>query len=161
MPFELRAEPTPTLRPEDDYLQSAWHNNVYPLAEKLGLKMKLPTVSPQPYTRLAHEGMEFAKEHGKADEYAHAIFAAFFQRSEDIGTVDVLSRIAGDIGLNAGEFRRALEEGTYRERTLDLLRQSRMQMITAVPTFVIGRQRVSGLYPVETLRQIVEQQLQV
>jgi predicted DsbA family dithiol-disulfide isomerase len=102
--------------------------------------------------------MEFAKDHGKADEYAHAIFSAFFQWSEDIGNIEVLSRIAGDLGLNGEEFRRALEDGTYRERTRDLLRQARMQMITAVPTFVIGRQRVSGLCPAETLREIVEQQ---
>ena len=159
LPFELRPEPTPTLRPEDDYLQTAWRDNVYPLAKKLGLEMKLPGVSPQPYTRLAHEGMEFAKEHGKGNEYAHALFAAFFQRSEDIGKIDVLSRTAGVIGLNADEFRRSLEEGAYRERTQDLLRQARMQMVTAVPTFIIGRQRVSGLYPAEVLAQIVDQQM--
>ena len=159
LPFELRPEPTPTLRPEDDYLQTAWRDNVYPLAKKLGLEMKLPGVSPQPYTRLAHEGMEFAKEHGKGDEYAHALFAAYFQSGEDIGKIDVLSRTAGVIGLNADEFRRSLEEGAYRERTQDLLRQARMQMVTAVPTFLIGRQRVSGLYPAEVLAQIVDEQV--
>ena len=159
LPFELRPEPTPTLRPEDDYLQTAWRDNVYPLAKKLGLEMKLPGVSPQPYTRLAHEGMEFAKEHGKGNEYAHALFAAYFQSGEDIGKIDVLSRTAGVIGLNADEFRRSLEEGAYRERTQDLLRQARMQMVTAVPTFLIGRQRVSGLYPAEVLAQIINQQV--
>lgn len=159
MPFELRPEPTPTLRPEDDYLQSAWKNNVYPLAQKLGVEMKLPSVSPQPHTRLAHEAMEFAKEHGKGNEYAHALFAAFFQHSEDIGKAEVLSRIAGEVGLDAQEFSRALEEGKYRDRTRDLLRQARMQMVTAVPTFIIGRQRVSGLYPAEVLAGIVDQQM--
>jgi predicted DsbA family dithiol-disulfide isomerase len=155
----LRPEPTPTLRPEDDYLQSAWRNNVYPLAQQLGLEMKLPSVSPQPHTRLAHEAMEFAKEHGKGNEYAHALFAAFFQRIEDIGKPEVLGRVAGEIGLDAERLQRALEEGKYRERTQDLLRQSRMQMVTAVPTFIIGRQRVSGLYPAQTLAEIVDQQI--
>ncbi len=149
------------MRPEDDYLQSAWKNNVYPQAQRLGVTMKLPSVSPQPHTRLAHEGMEFAKEHGKGNEYAHSVFAAFFQRSEDIGNAEVLSRIAGEVGLNAQEFRRALEEGKYRELTQDLLRQARMQMVTAVPTFLIGRQRVSGLYPAESLAEIVEEQMKL
>ncbi len=158
LPFELRPEPAPTLRPEDDYLQTAWRNNVYPLAKKLGLEMKLPDVSPQPYTRLAHQGMEFAKDHGQADRFAHALFAAFFQRSEDIGRIDVLRRIAGATGLDAGRFQQALVTGEYRERTQDLLRQARMQMVTAVPTFIIGRQRVSGLYPAEVLAEIVEEQ---
>ena len=66
--------------------------------------MKLPSVSPQPYTRLAHEGMEFAKDHGKGNDYAHALFEAFFQRSEDIGKLDVLTRLASGVGLNAAEF---------------------------------------------------------
>jgi predicted DsbA family dithiol-disulfide isomerase len=155
----LRPEPAPTLRPEDEYLQTAWHSNVYPLAERLGVEMTLPSISPQPHTRLAHEGMEFAKEHGKGNDYAHALFAAFFQRGADIGNIDVLARIAGEVGLERAEFQRALEEGKYREQTKDLLRQARMQMVTAVPTFVIGRQRVSGLYPAETLAQIVDEQM--
>ena len=132
---------------------------MYPLAQKLGVEMKLPGVSPQPHTRLAHEAMESAKEHGKGNEYAHALFAAFFQRSEDIGKAEVLARIAGDVGLDAEAFRHDLEEGKYRERTQDLLRQSRMQMVTAVPTLIIGRQRVSGLYPAEVLSAIVDQQM--
>ena len=155
----MRPEPTPTLRPEDDYLQSAWRDNVYPLAKRLGLEMKLPSVSPQPHTRLAHEAMECAKDLGKGNEYAHALFAAFFQRSEDIGKLDVLSGIARAVGLDEAEFRRDLVEGKYRERTNDLLRQGRMQMVTAVPTFVIGRQRVSGLYPADVLADIVDQQM--
>lgn len=156
LPFELRPEPAPTLRPEDDYLQSAWKNNVYPTAQRLRLEMKLPTVSPQPHTRLAHEGTEFAKEHGKGGEYVHAVFSAFFQRSENIGDAAVLAAIASSVGLDAQEFRRALEEGLYRERTADLLKQARLQMITAVPTFLIGRQRVTGLYPAEALAQVIE-----
>lgn len=155
----MRAEPTPTLRPEDEYLQSAWKNNVYPLAQRLGLEMKLPSVSPQPYTRLAHEGMEFAKDHGKGNEYAHALFRAFFQRSEDIAKLDVLTRLAVEVGMNAEDFREAISASKYKDRTLDLLRQARMQMITAVPTFIIGRQRVSGLYPADVLKQIVEEQM--
>jgi predicted DsbA family dithiol-disulfide isomerase len=128
------------------------------LAQQLGVEMKLPSVSPQPHTRLAHEATEFAKAHGKGGEFAHAVFAAFFQRGEDIGQIDVLARLGGEVGLNADELRRALETSEYRQQTFDLLRQAHMQMITAVPTFQIGRQRVTGLYPVEALREIIEAQ---
>src|SRR5205807_5099896 len=84
MPFELRPAPTPTLKPEGDYLQQAWQRSIYPLAEKLGVEIKLPTVSPQPYTSLAFQGLEFAKDHGHADAYNDAVFRAFFQHSRDI-----------------------------------------------------------------------------
>lgn len=33
-PFKLRAAPTPTLRPEDDYLPQVWKRSVYPLAQR-------------------------------------------------------------------------------------------------------------------------------
>lgn len=48
MPFELRPYPTPTLRLEDNYLPTAWKHGVYPAAERLGVPIRLPTVSPQP-----------------------------------------------------------------------------------------------------------------
>ena len=40
--FELRPEPIPTLDPKGEYLRRAWRSSVYPLAEKLGMRMKTP-----------------------------------------------------------------------------------------------------------------------
>jgi predicted DsbA family dithiol-disulfide isomerase len=68
MPFELRPEPHPTLRPEGDYLRRAWQQSVYPLARRMGVEIRLPPVSPQPHTHLAWEGFHFAKGHGRASD---------------------------------------------------------------------------------------------
>lgn len=84
MPFELRAYPTPTLRPEDDYLPTAWKQGVYPTAERLRVSIRLPTVSPQPYTRKAFLSLRYAVEHGQGDAYVDAVLRAFFQ---DMGTL--------------------------------------------------------------------------
>src|SRR5690606_24479802 len=46
MPFELRPHPTPTLRPEGDYLQNIWARVVYPMARRMGVPIHLPDVSP-------------------------------------------------------------------------------------------------------------------
>ncbi len=62
MPFELREYPTPTLRTEDEYLPRIWKRSVYPTAERLGVPIKLPSISPQPYSRLAFVGFQFAQE---------------------------------------------------------------------------------------------------
>lgn len=91
MPFELRPYPTPTLKPEGDYLQNGWKNNVYPTAERFGVKIILPNVSPQPYTHLAFEGFQYAKEYGKGNNYNHRVLKAFFQEEQDIGKVEVLT----------------------------------------------------------------------
>jgi hypothetical protein len=85
MPFELRPYPTPTLRPEGAYLQNAWRQSIYPIARRMGVDIKLPQVSPQPYTRLAFEGLEFAKDRDKGDEYNDRVMRAFFQESRNIG----------------------------------------------------------------------------
>lgn len=159
MPFELRPYPNPTLRPEGEYLQRAWRDSVYPLAEKLGVEMHLPEVSPQPYTHLAHEGMLFAKERGKANEYNHAVMTAFFQKSEDIGNPDVLARIAREVGLDEDGFCRALENPRYRQAHQQTLREAYDLGINAVPTFFIGRRRLQGLYPKEVLADIIKAEL--
>jgi len=75
----------------------------------MGVPIKLPSVSPQPHTHLAFEGFQFAKQHGKDNEYNHRVLQAFFQEDQDIGQIDVLARLAAEVWLDAGEFRQALE----------------------------------------------------
>jgi predicted DsbA family dithiol-disulfide isomerase len=161
LPFELRPHPTPTLRPEGDYLQKGWAASVYPLAEKMGVKIVLPRVSPQPYTRLAFEGSLYARDHGMAAEYNHRMFMAFFQDELDIGEADVLVRCAEEIGLDGAPFRASLDQGAYREECGALLRLTRdVWGVSSVPTFVIdSRIAIPGMLPKETLVQVLREQL--
>lgn len=163
MPFELRPEPTPTLKADGDYLQKAWRDSIYPLATKMGVEIRLPKVSPQPYTRLAHEGMLFARQKGGdavADAYNDAVFRAFFVDSKNIGDLAVLSQIAESIGLNGSEFRAALESGQYTDVHSYLLQHATREMrVEAVPTFVIGGQVLRGLYPQEVVEAVVAEEL--
>ena len=161
LPFELRPHPTPTLRPEGDYLQKGWAASVYPLAEKMGVKIVLPRVSPQPYTRLAFEGSLYARDHGMAAEYNHRMFKAFFQDELDIGEADVLVRCAEEIGLDGASFRASLDLGAYREECGALLRLTRdVWGVSSVPTFVIdSRIAIPGMLPKETLVQVLREQL--
>src|SRR4051794_16348456 len=115
MPFELRPHPNETLRPEGDYLQRAWQQSVYPIARRMGVPITLPQVSPQPYTHLAFEGFQFAKEHGLGNEYNHRVLTAFFVEGQDIGQIDVLAKLAGEVGLDPKEFEKALWTRKYRE----------------------------------------------
>jgi predicted DsbA family dithiol-disulfide isomerase len=106
MPFELRPFPRETLKPEDDYLQRSWKQSVYPMAEQMGIPIVLPNVSPQPHTHLAFEGFQYAKEKGKGNEYNKRILRAFFQEEQNIGEIDILTKLAGEVGLNEAEYRR-------------------------------------------------------
>src|SRR5262245_2324947 len=115
MPFELRPEPHPTLRPEGEYLQRAWQQSVYPIARRMGVPIHLPPVSPQPHTHLAFEGFQYAKDHGQGNDYNHRVLEAFFREGLDIGDIDVLTKLAGAVGLDQKEFEEALRTRKYQE----------------------------------------------
>lgn len=89
--FELRPEPVATLDPRGEYLQTAWKNSVYQLAEPLGVTMKLPPL--QPRSHLAHEVAHWARPEGRFDDYHATVFLAFFERGEDIGDVGILTSL--------------------------------------------------------------------
>ena len=160
MPFELRPEPQLTLRPEGEYLQRAWSQSVYPLARRMGVPIVLPEVSPQPHTHLAFEGFQYAKEHGKANEYNHRILEAFFREGRDIGKIDVLTKLAGEVGLDEPGFEEALRTRKYREAHRRALRHAYDEAgVTGVPMFVIGGQILTGLQDRETLESVIDEQL--
>jgi predicted DsbA family dithiol-disulfide isomerase len=153
MPFELRPYPTPTLEPEGDYLQSGWRDSVYPMAERMGVRIVLPSVSPQPYTRIAFEGALWARDRSKADAYNHRMFTAFFQDELDIGDAEVLSDCAAEIGLDKKDFRAALDGSLHRQECEEQLRFGRdILAINSVPTFVIdNRLGIPGMVPKDAL----------
>ncbi len=154
-PFELRPEPTPTLRPEDDYLPNVWKKSVYPLAHKMGVRLSLPSISPQPYTRLAHEGFQFAKKAGKALEYNARVFHAFFQEDRDIGELAELTELAGEIGLDESSFRAALESGEFAECHKQSLEKAMEFGVKSVPSVFIDGKLLQGVYDPKALRSLL------
>ncbi|OEJ25406.1 2-hydroxychromene-2-carboxylate isomerase [Streptomyces agglomeratus] len=157
MPFELRPHPVPTLHPEGEYLQTVWKRAVYPMARRMKVDIKLPDVCPQPYTGTAFEGYQFAKEHGKGTAYTPRVLRAFFQEGLDIGRIDVLTGIAAELGLPAEEFRRALEDGTYRQAHQDALATAEKNLIQSVPTIIVGgTHRIEGVPHPAQLRKAID-----
>lgn len=160
MPFELRPYPAETLRPEGAYLQNTWAQSVYPMAKAMGVPIVLPKVSPQPHTGLAFEGYQYAREKGKGTEYNDRMLRAFFQEEQDIGQPDVLTRLAGETGLDEGEFRLALQSGKYKEAHQRALQHAYNEArITAVPTFYVGDRVVRGIPSKETLERVINEEL--
>ncbi len=154
-PFELRPEPTPTLRPEDDYLPNVWKKSVYPLAHKLDVPITLPSISPQPYTRLAHEGFQFAKKAGKALEYNQRVFRAFFQEDRDIGDLAELTTLAGEVGLDEHLFRAALESGEFTDSHDGALHKAMEFGVNSVPSVFIDGHLLQGVYDPKALRSLL------
>jgi predicted DsbA family dithiol-disulfide isomerase len=155
-PFELRPQPTPTLRPEGDYLQSTWQQVVYPMAERMGVPIVLPRVTPQPYSRLAFEGFAYATERGLGQRYTQQIFREFFVKQHDIGRPEILTDVAAELGLDADDFRAALDSGRYVEAHQRALRRASELGITTAPTFLVDGRRLEGMPSAEALHRLLD-----
>jgi predicted DsbA family dithiol-disulfide isomerase len=151
--FELRPDPVPTLPPGGEYLTRVWAQSVYPMAQRLGVPIKLPPV--QPRSRLAFEGAEFARDAGRLDAYTRAVHEAFFLRGEDIGREEVLANIAACVGLDPEPYRQALGDHRYLQRVLDQEREAAEISVHSVPSVIIGEYLIPGAVPFETLKRAV------
>lgn len=158
MPFELRPYPTPTLKPEDEYLPRVWKASVYPMAERLGVPIQLPTVSPQPYTRKAFLGLQYAKQQGKGNEYTTAVMKAFFQQNLNIGEDQVLKNILANLGLNPAELDEFVNSPLANAQHDADLQYTKQLGIQAVPSLAVGEQFFSGVPSVQALRDAVQRE---
>ena len=156
-PFELRPDPVPTLRPEDEYLPRVWRDSVYPMAERVNVPVKLPSVSPQPRTEKAFLVLQLAQEHGVAEAYSQAMFAAFFQEDRDIGDEDVIVDVAESVGIEAASARQAMNSPErLRQHRADLAYATETVGVTAVPSFVVNGKLVQGVSSATRLRNAVD-----
>ena len=158
MPFELRPYPTPTLKPEDEYLPRVWKASVYPMAERLGVPIQLPTVSPQPYTRKAFLGLQYAKQQGKGNEYTTAVMKAFFQQNLNIGEDQVLKNILANLGLNPAELDEFVNSPLANAQHDADLHYAKQLGIQAVPSLAVGEQFFSGVPSVQALRDAIQRE---
>jgi predicted DsbA family dithiol-disulfide isomerase len=156
--YELR----PGIPPEGISRKEASAGRVYPpgyldnliqTARDAGIDMKRPPLVPN--TRKAHEATEFAKEAGALLPFHRALFAAYFEREENIGDTDVICRIGAECGLDAGTLERALNEGRYAAAVEEQLVWARAAAITGVPTFIFDEKfALTGAQDYEVFRDV-------
>ena len=156
--FELRPKPLEQLDPINDSSKLAlWQQVINPRIEAWDVNMKLPNVSPYPYTDLAHEGFYFAQEHGKENDYNNSVYEAFFQEDQNIGEIEVLAQLAKEVGLDEVEFKEALVSRKYSPMRMQALEYANREAnITGVPTFIIGEERINGVVDKETFKKVIE-----
>ena len=152
--FELRPDPAPSLDPAGEYLTRVWRDSVYPLAERLGMTMRLPPI--QPRSRRAHEAAKWAQTQDQFDAYNAALFRAFFERGEDISDIEVLGKLARDLGLDDSTLSAALQSKQFEPSVLADEREAAELGVHAVPAFVFNQRfALTGVQPVAALEQML------
>ena len=112
-------------------------------------------------TRLAHEATEYAREHGKGNEFHKVIFRKVYAEGQDPSQWEVLRSAAQEVGLDAEEMQRDVEAEKYMAEVVDQVRWAYQIGVTGVPTYVINnRYAIVGAQPYEVFRGALEQIMQ-
>lgn len=161
-PYELTVEPKPRVDTYNDTSRKRKYKVLIEPCKQLGLEMKLPpNVVPRPYTRLAFEGWYFACDQGKGDAYNDRMYKAYFIDEMDIGDIEVLTKLAEELGLDGTAFKQALETGAYTEKEKAAVAYAKNELQPkGVPTIYISGQKVSvSEYTKEEMIRILSEQV--
>ena len=107
-------------------------------------------------SRLAQELGKWAESNDKGDSFHHAVFKAYFADGINIAKIPALMDIAASVGLPREESEAVLVERTFKAKVNEDWSLSRKNRITAVPTFVMNKDKLVGAQPYEMLERLME-----
>jgi len=159
-PFYLYLDTPPEGRELPDRVKRARANGSEERLQSVAYSYGMEFVSTKRIynTRLAHEATEYAREHGKGNEYHKVVFRKIYAEGQDISQWDVLRSAAEEVGLDADEMQSEVENEKYTAQVADQVRWAYQIGVTGVPTYVIdNRYGIVGAQPYEVFKGALEQ----
>lgn len=112
-------------------------------------------ISRTPNTFLAHRLIWYSEQQGCQNELVELLFKSYFQEGADIGSIDVLARLAQQVGVMAETFLLS-DEGTVEVQSDEAA--ARRLGIRSVPYFMLNQAySISGAQSPELLAAAVEE----
>jgi len=109
-------------------------------------------------TRLAHETTEYAREHGRGNEFHKVIFRMVYAEGKDPSNWDVLRLAAEEVGLNADNMQRDVKSQKYTAKVAEQVQWAYQIGVSGVPTYVINdRYALVGAQPYEVFKNALAQ----
>lgn len=105
----------------------------------------------------AHRLIHLAAKHGLQDAAEERLFSAYFTEGRNIGDRDTLVALGVELGLDAGDIGRMLDDGSLADEVRqDIVEASRIG-VRGVPFFVFDRKyAVSGAQPNDVFLQTLQ-----
>lgn len=122
-----------------------------------GLEMPKSVRPQRMRTHNAHEALEYAKTEGKADEFAEALYRAYWEDGREINRPDVLHELARNVLADPDEMLRAVNEKRYAANIVGFDDDAYASGVYNVPTFYIGGERYAE-QPYAVLKKAVQAQ---
>jgi predicted DsbA family dithiol-disulfide isomerase len=108
-------------------------------------------------TRLAHELIHLAAEHGLQGAMKERLLSAHFEERRSVFDVDALVPLAVEVGLDEAEVRAALADRRHQHAVTQDARTAQALGATGVPFFVVDRKYgAAGAQPADLLLQLLE-----
>jgi predicted DsbA family dithiol-disulfide isomerase len=113
--------------------------------ESEGIPFRFDLIRRTPNSQNAHRLSRLAARYGHQEAVIDALFAAYFERGEDVGRIDVLADIAASVGFDRPAALDFLLGPAERDAVLTEDRNARRLGINGVPCFIVdGRYALSG-----------------
>ena len=123
-----------------------------------GIKFDFKAITRRPNTLNAHRLMRWAQGQDLGAACAEKLFRAYMENGEDIGSIDVLCRIASEIGLNAELTRELLTGDQDKVDVQNEILFFRGLGVSGVPTFIYaGQMAVQGAQEAAKHREVLAQ----
>ena len=122
-----------------------------------GVTFNWPKVTKSVNTRMAHMLVAAASTVQRGSEMKAALFKAYFQDGRDIGDLDTLVAIAGELGFEETAAREELTNDELRETVIGLEAHAQKVGVTGVPFFIVdGKLAVSGAQTADVWTEVFE-----
>ena len=110
-----------------------------------GITFRFGDIPMRPNTLNAHRLMRWATGQGLGNAAAEALFKSFFDDLEDVGNFDILSRIAGEVGLDQELVAELLTKEDDKNTVREEIMFFRNLGVSGVPCFIYqGQFAVQG-----------------
>ncbi len=114
-------------------------------APDVGITFRFGDIPMRPNTLNAHRLMRWATGQGLGNAAAEALFKSFFDDLEDVGNADILSRIAGEVGLDQELVTELLSKDDDKNAIREEIMFFRNLGVSGVPCFIYqGQFAVQG-----------------
>lgn len=123
------------------------------VADSLGLPFGQRSMTYN--TRLAQELAKWAEAEGMGDRMHDALFRAYFAEGRNLADVEVLIAVAGSVGLDPHKAEAVLVQRTRRAAVDSDWKRAAALGLKAVPTFLMGPERLVGAQELEKLERLV------
>ena len=121
-----------------------------------GLEVDFDAIQRTPNTLDAHRLIFWSERTGYQDEVVTLLFRAYFCEGRDIGTIPVLTAIAGNAGMDPVDVAERLASGVDRERVTGQSHHYQTSGINGVPVFLLdGRILAHGAQPASFWSQVI------